>query len=465
MFERLGEAWEHYLGETQQYFNRKKKVRSGKVIRTISIQATEGERSQVIIESMMTALRLGTSIPGTINAYNTYESQVGETYRKYNSFASFGCQQTRAVVDLRVAFICGEGISVSVKDENTSKWIESFLEKNKLDGTNFINAIKGSEMAGQSLFILKPAFWQGDELYIKSLRIPYRITMPYRAVYSDPLAKDEVISIMIKRDGMWVDMGYVNFIYIRTGGDDANSEGPVTKVGVILTDLENYDRAIKDMRRNNHIFARITPNFQTKNTSETGSTVKWLTEHKWKIGEAVVGSAEFEYKTPKGGAHENLQSELTATIKTISGVTGIPVHWLGYVDLMSNRSTAESLYELIKNKTIIERSEWEAALRTLIIKAQELYIDNGGRELRKLDRDFQVRLPLIDFGDFLDRVRAWSIAYSDEAISIDDYRNNMPGIDPTKTEKAVEIEREKSKEELKAVGLSVNLSEDEEEEE
>lgn len=457
MFERLTEAW-------QYYFNRAK-AKTGMAVRTIQIQAAEGERSHVMIESMLTALRVGTSIPGTVNAYNTYESQVGETYRKYNSFASFGCQQARAVVDLRVAFICGEGISVSVKDENTSKWIEDFLEKNKLDGTNFINAVKGSEMAGQSLFLLKPTTWQGDELYIKSLRIPYQITTPYRPVYSDPLAKDEVMSIMIKREGMWVNAGFNNFVYVRTGGDDANSEGPVTKVGVILTDLENYDRAIKDMRRNNHIFARITPNFQTKTSQETGSTVKWLTEKKWKLGEAVVGTAEFEYKTPKGGAHENLETELAATIKTISGVTGIPVHWLGYVDLMSNRATAESLYELIKNKTIIERSEWESSLRTLIIMAQELYINNGGRELSKLDRDFQVRLPLIDFGNFLELVRGLSLAYNDEAISIDDYRNNLPGIDPTKTERAVEIEKEKNKEELKAVGQSINLEEEEEENE
>ena len=441
----------------------KKKTRSGKVVRTINIQATEGEHSHVIIESMLTALRLSTSVPGTINAYTTYEGQVGETYRKYNSFASFGCQQTRAVVDLRVAFICGEGISVSAKDENTSLWIEDFLEKNKLDGTNFINAVKGSEMAGQSLFLLKLAKWQEGQIYIKALRIPYRVSMPYKPIYSDPIATDEVVSIMIKKDGMWIATNYSNFIYIRTGGDDCNSEGPVTKVGVILTDLENYDRAIKDMRRNNHIFARITPNWQTKTNAETTALVGVMNQKKWKIGDAVVGTAEFEYKTPKGGAHENLQSEMTATIKTISGVTGIPVHWLGYVDLMSNRSTAESLYELIKNKTIIERSEWESALRSIIIRAMEMYIDNGGTDLNKLDHDFQVRLPLIDFGNFIDLVRALSIAYSDEAISIDDYRNNIPGIDPLKTEKAVAIEKEKNKEELKAVGQLVNLSEEEDE--
>jgi len=444
-------------------FDFKRKVKKGKVVRTIKIQATEGEHRHIMIESMLTGMRLNTSIPGTINAYTNYDSQVAETYKKYNSFASFGCQQTRAVIDLRVAFICGEGISISAKDENTSEWIEDFLEKNSLNGTNFINAIKGSEMVGQSLFLLKPSFWQGDELFIKSLRIPYRTIMPYKPVYSDPLATDEVVGIMIKKDGIWIDTGYTNFIYVRTGGDDCNSEGPVTKVGVILTDLENYDRAIKDMRRNNHIFARITPTWKTTSDGETASLSNKLNQAKWKIGQAFIGKSTFTYETPGTTAHDNLKSELAATIKTVSGVTGIPVHWLGWVDLMSNRATAESLYELIKSKTIIERVEWQSGLRKMIIKAQELYINNGGQALNKLDRNFQVRLPLIDFGSFLEQVRGWSLAYADEAISMDDYRNNIPGIDPIKTEKALEIERIKQRDELRSVGPISDFEEEDDE--
>ena len=38
-------------------------------------------------------------------------------------------------------------------------------------------------------------------------------------------------------------------------------------------------------------------------------------------------------------------------------------------------------------------------------------------------------------------VKALNMAYADEAISIDDYRNAIPGINPLKTAKAVEIER------------------------
>lgn len=401
-----------------------------------------------MIESMLTGVRLTTSVPGTINAYNTYESQVTETYRKYNALSSFGNQQVRAVVDLRTAFIAGEGISISCEDEKTSDWIETFLDRNKMNGPNFINGVKGSEICGQALYVLNKDEWIDNTEYIKIIRFPYTIKEPFKPVFKNPRLKDEVIDILVKKEFGWESANLRNFIYIRTGGDDGNTEGPCTKVGTVLTDMENYDRAIKDMRRNNHIFARITPVWETESASEAKSLKAWLDAIKWKIGEAFLGKAKFHYETPETGAHENLATELSSTIKTISAVTGVPVHWLGYVDLMSNRSTAESLYELIKNGTILERQFWEDSLYEMIIRAQELYIDNGGSEISKMNYDFEVRLPLIDFNEFLNRVKGLQIAYMDEAISIDDYRNMLPGIDPLKTKRALEREEEEEKKKM-----------------
>jgi len=443
-------------------FRRKKK----QIIKEIKIQGAtpEGSRDSIMIESLFTGIRFNISIPGTTNAYNTYDSQVTETYRKYSGLSSFGNQQVRAVVDLRTAFIAGEGISISCEDEQTSDWIETFLSRNLLQGPNFINAVKGSEMAGHALFILQPTEWFDKSLFIKTIRFPYTILEPFKPVFKDKRLKDEVLDILIRKDFGWQSINFTNFIYIRTGGDDGNTEGPCTKVGVVLTDMENYDRAIKDMRRNNHIFARITPTWEVSSASEAKSLRIRLNEMKWKIGEAFIGKAKFDYKVPKTGAHENLTFELTSTIKTISAVTGVPVHWLGYVDLMSNRSTAESLYELIKNATIIERQFWESSLYSMIMKAQELYINAGGENISKLNYDFEVRLPLIDFNEFLNRVKGLQIAYMDEAISIDDYRNMLPGIDPLKTKRALENEEEKEKEKIMAKGEQSNINFEEEEE-
>lgn len=436
-------------------FFRRKKAKRGLARKTISIQASypEGSKEYVMIESMLTGIPVSVAIPGITNAYRTYEVQVAETYRKYNSFADFGSQQLRTIVDLRTAFIGGEGISISCQDERTAAWIEPFLRESEMTGANFVNAVKGAEMSGQSLFLLKRGLRRDGSVRIKISRVPYVSRVPYKVVYSDVLIRDRVADIQVKKEGMWVSSGFRNFIYIRTGGDDTNSQGPVTKVGVVLTDIENYDRAIKDMRRNNHIFARVTPTWEVGTDSEAKALIAKLAELRWKIGNAFIGKAKFDYKVPKTGAHENLTYELVATIKTISSTTGVPVHWLGYVDLMSNRATAQTLYELIKNATLIERVLWERSLYDMIVKGQELYIDAGGEGLSRLNYDFEVKLPLIDFSDFLDRVKALNLAFTDEAISIDDYRNMLPGIDPLKTRKAVEKSRKEDRDQLVKMGL------------
>jgi hypothetical protein len=97
----------------------------------------------------------------------------------------------------------------------------------------------------------------------------------------------------------------------------------------------------------------------------------------------------------------------------------------------------------------------------MLMKAQEIYIDSGGMGL-SLDRDFQVKLPLIDFSKFKERVDALSAAYADSAISMADYRNALPGIDPLKTERAVEEERAEDEERLVKAGLSLNPNNEEE---
>ena len=448
------------------YLRKLNKAKSPKVIKSIKIQANlpEGGSREVMLESFMTGRLFRTSVPGTINAYTTYESQVTETYNKYNGASSFGNQQTRAIVDLRTAFIAGEGISISCEDEATGEWIEDFIQKNRLDGNNFISAVKGSEMAGQSLLLLRPWLWVDDSLYVRVSRVPYINTAPYKPLYKDELFREEVQDMLVRKDGVWVSFGFTNFIYVRTGGDDIHAGGPVTKVGVILTDVENYDRAIKDMRRNNHIFARITPVFETKSASESTALKDKLQKERWRIGTAHIGPAKFSYATPGQGAHENLKSEMGSTIKTVSSVTGIPVHWLGWVDMMSNRSTAKTLYDLIKNGTINERIEWENGMYNLIYKSQELYIDSGGTELPALNPNYQVKLPLIDFEDFAERIKGWSVAYADGAISIDDYRNNVPGIDPMKTKKAIEREKEEAKKEMMEMGIKSEEETEEEEE-
>lgn len=435
------------MGESVRsgYFSTERKKE--RIIRKIQAMAKtlEGDITDLELTSMLTGLPVS-GVDGVQNKYRTYSAQVTETYRKYNGKAEFGSQQIRSVADLRTAFIGGEGVSVSSENENTSEWINNFLKSNKMDGSLFMYAVLGSELSGKSVLYL-----DGENIlgYPKVGRLSFRPSAPYKPAYRNQNDPESIYDILVKggEGEDFVSFKKKYFVFIKTGGDDTCSDDTTTKIGIILTDAENYDKASKDMRRLNHITARITPTFKTGSLKETNELLVTLGGEggtkKWKMGEAYAGTAEFDYKTPSTGAHDNLSREASLAVKTIASTTGVPVHWIGWVDLMSNRSTAESLYDTLGNATSIERTTWEEAMYELIIKAQEDYINRGGTEITAVDKDFTVRIPVIDFTRFLQTVSALSTAYNDNVISRGDYQNLIPGINPLETNKALAEEAQK----------------------
>lgn len=409
------------------------------------IQAmSEGQKSAMNIENLLFASREASSIGGISNSYTTYESQVMECYSKYNSESSWGNQQFKAVADIRISFIAGEGVSVAAKNQKFVKWLEKFVKNNKAFGSMFFDSVIGAELTGKCLYTLRTS----PGAYPKIVRIPYSTNKPYSVVLSDSWDPSSIIDVVITIAGETRSLGLPNFVYIRTGGDDTEVNKTTTKVGAILNDAENYDRAAKDIRRLNHVLARITPTFETKDEAETNALIELLKKFRWKIGQAFIGTAKFKYETVGTGAIANLKDELSTTIKTISSITGVPVHWAGWTDLMSNRSTADSLYDTIGTATVRERTLFSEGIYDLIVKAQELYIDSGGTDISIVETDFEVRIPVIDFSKFLETVKALSIAYNDDVISRSDYQNMLPGIDPLATEKALKVEKREEEKQL-----------------
>ena len=436
------------------FFNKAEKVRKNaekQLLKAIqAMSGVEGAADPVQIESLLTYMRLNNSIGGTLNNYKNYESQVAETYRKYNGEADWGNQQTRAVVDIRSAFISGEGFSISCEDERCADWITDFLDKNKFFGTRLFNAVVSGEITGKVLLNLKPVLAEMPRI----IKIPFHNDNKYEVVLRDSWDPESIEDVVKEENGKKVSLGLKNFVFLKLSGDDRSVNKTTTRVGVVLNDLENYDRALKDIRRINHICARITPTWDTSVGGTSAKTIKEdLQKDKWKIGDAYIGSAKFSYETPGTGAHENLKSELSSTIKTISSVTGIPVHWIGWTDLMSNRATAESLYESINNATVFERTIWAEGMYELLVKAQEVYINSGGSEISHVNTDFEVRIPVIDFSNFLNIVKALSTAFNDGVISKADYQNFIPGINPLYTNRQLEEEEEKNAEKFISTSL------------
>jgi len=415
--------------------------------RKLAIQAMslgEGEKYDVELDSLLTGRRVSGGVSGTSNEYTTYSSQVLRTYKKYCGEDEYGNDQVRAVVDMRSAFISGEGVSINLGEdvrESHKELFDKITLKNRLGSTRATDISNTTEMSGYAVLTMIPD--NSDELKIPLIGIVNgsgRGKNYYVPDLKHPLFPFEIKGISLIKDKKRVETKVSHPVYIRTGGYGCFDDYPTTKVGISLTECEDYDRALKDMRRLNHHCARITPTFECKNASEVKAVKTFLESNKWKIGDAFIGTAKFRYEVPSTGAHDGLLKEMTSNLKTIAGDTSLPVHWFGWVDQMSNRATAAELFQMVDNGTKSERGAIEDGLRQAYIEMQQIHIDSGGSLITEVTEDFEIKLPMMDLGKFESMIKAYSMLFGDGIISEGTYRNQVPGIDPIREKELIEKE-------------------------
>jgi hypothetical protein len=233
---------------------------------------------------------------------------------------------------------------------------------------------------------------------------------------------------------------------VRLGGtpDKVNDTMPV--VGNCLSDVENASRIKWDLRYNNHLYGKLTPSFKTENKQDAAALNNLLETAKWEIGRAYCGTAELKIVGPPLGALESLKGELIIACRIISINTGIPIHWLSWPELMSNRSTADSLLEVINSATAEEREIWTESFTELIIKAGRLGFKMGFSNWPyNIDKEkFEIRLPLISLAMLKQIQETWIPLSEMGYISKDSVRNRVPGINPLLEKKMIEKEKKES---------------------
>ncbi|GAG11084.1 unnamed protein product, partial [marine sediment metagenome] len=102
----------------------------------------------------------------TGNSYPSYNEAVAEIGRKYTGVADWGVVQTGNIIDLRSAFIIGDGITVSEVEPGEEpsaelEWTERFLKYNDLDQEVAQEFAKEAEIEGK--IALKLAFEEDKE--------------------------------------------------------------------------------------------------------------------------------------------------------------------------------------------------------------------------------------------------------------------------------------------------------------
>ena len=297
-------------------FDRKQR----KKLKQLQIKALEeGERD--LLTTDVTRSLVSSEVVNK-NNYKIYSTKVKGAYEMYNSNSDYGGELCKGVVETRIAFIAGEGVSVVAKKPKTQEFIDNFMKVNKLHGSNLMEMITIGELEGKNLLVLekgsaKVTTKAGREtkeiVRVKSLKwqdVKYNIEGDkdnyIKATYKPENAKQETI---YKSD---------RFVYVHLGGTDLDVNIANSRLHNILTDIENYSRAKYDLRENTHLFGKYSPYFKTQTGAEAKAINNELEANPWEPGTSYAGSAEFRIVEPTGSAADSIIKDMLNALKMVS---------------------------------------------------------------------------------------------------------------------------------------------------
>jgi len=337
---------------------------------------------------------------GTPSRYNTYSQQVTQLGKLYDNIADWGCMIAKNVIDMRTAFSVGTGVRV-IKHKNFKgdatkelEWVKAFMRFNNLDEELPQEYAKEAEIEGKVLLRLLA---DKTAKNIRVIHTPWRkfnytITTPdwdfFNYTNANYIGSGEP-NIKFNLTAPW-------FVYKRFGGtvDKVNETPP--KTAFVLREMEDLDKTIVDWRKINRLFSAPTPVITCPDKQTAKEMNEWVDNSNWKIGKMLIlggMDVKFELVGWKGDGFTTLQSETVALVKTISGTTGIPVQFLGYPELLSNRDTAENLMEFIALSTDKERNTWVGTYEELFHKAMIISNTVFGTSLNPMAVDSTIDKP------------------------------------------------------------------------
>lgn len=314
------------------------------------------------------------------NAYQSYKEAVKEIDRKYRAVADWGVLQTGNIIDLRSAFIIAQGIKVvakkGVEAQKEIDWAKKFLIDNDLDREGSQEFAKEAEIEGKFLgrlfveedktdengqkVVVRFVSWSSHDYKVKADDKDY---LHYKSVSWKERARKWSAETLEQNE----------FVYKKFGGriDDANEATP--KIMKCLTQIDDLDKALRDLREIDRMFSSATPHLTVDNKEDVQAMQDHVDRLNWKIKKFLVHIGKLEYLQPNSAGVANLISEIETLSKMISGTTGVPIHFLGFLDLLKNRATGDNTRELIVYATSKERETWKGCYEEILTKAMLMY--------------------------------------------------------------------------------------------
>ena len=394
---------------------------------------------ETLVKDILTLTETERSFVG--NEYKDYATAVQAISDKYECKSDWGVIQTRNIISLRAAFVLGEGIRVThttqtrAEAERELQFVDDFRGFNDLDGELDQEMAKEAEIEGKiaiRLYDTGEAYreWPGmiSARYVSWLAKKYTVTADpndylwYRKIEWNATGTTPAGSLPEP-----------NFVYAKFGGRTNKPNDAQPAIMACLTQIDRLDKALRDLREINNFFASPTPHFKCSTQPEVNAMQAYIEQTNWKIGKALSTMAEFSFISPDTAGVENLIKEIELNVKLVSGATGIPIHFLGLLDLLKNRATGENTRELIMATTTRERQTWIAVYEEMFTKAMMLWNSIYAAqksEKAKLDPTrIRVEIPQIT-QEYWDRIQNVLIPAAANGIISKEYvAGQIPGID------------------------------------
>lgn len=422
---------------------------------------------QTVIETQID-LAIRTAAPSDSSLYKNAKEAVQELARKYDGEADYGCDQARAIINSRAAFTIGSGLIIFAKDPITGKrlepndqkfkaeldFINQFIKYNNLDEEGSVSYAREAEIEGRILFRLieEPEAQQIGLRFVSYAQHGYKIVtdpddyLKYdRAEYQYSKSEDTDAAVGTVK----VTLSPETFVYKKFAGrvSKVNNLMPVT--ATIMKRLEYIDKAVTDLRKINKLFSSPTPHFDCSSTAAADDLRRRLQECNWSPGKAIVTTGcKFTMVEYAKTGSDSLIEEVTVNCKIVSGVTGVPVSFLGMPDLMSNRAVSTDLFEMIIAMTETERKTWVGTYEELFKKVLELA---SGKFGKVFNADcIGVDIPRITSAKLKELTDIWLPLFQSNVVDLDYMLKMIPDADPDKIKAAAKLEAQRELDAMKA---------------
>lgn len=371
------------------------------------------------------------------NQYPTKTLAVDETYKKYQNLSQYGCPFVQRVINQRKALVMPYGVKLQLSEKairekyaatEEMKYLDRVMDWNDFYEDREDTFCRYAEMEGQMLVMLD---WNEDGDGESGLPRIKRVSWKdkhYEVVtkIDDP---DEVAEIFWDVQGTVIDKrtlipnakpywSYVAF-------NDVNLAGtPV--VSLILGNCENVDKSLGGWRKMNKFFGKLTPFFKAETWQEAQAIMQWIKKTGWTCGTGFAGRG-MELVGPDAASADTIYKEIRANMQVISGTTGIPIHYLGFADVLSSRATANSLTEPMEVLALTDVTKWRSFYEDMFDKCILL----RNEELTSDLKPGMVKPKLIPVTDRqYERLRRfWMPARKDGLVSKELFISQLPDID------------------------------------